>query len=69
MQWGSSDAISDITAAAGWIILGCDNDALAQDIRLVCDSEHANSAHCSHLYRSVGAVGKIVRLPESVRSS
>lgn len=63
--WGSSDAISDITAAAGWIILGCDNDALAQDIRLVCDSEHANSAHCSHLYRSVGAVGKIVRLPES----
>lgn len=63
--WGSSDAISDITAAAGWFILGCDNDALAQDIRLVCDSEHTNSAHCAHLYRSVGAVGKIVRLPEN----
>ncbi|KAF5370996.1 hypothetical protein D9615_010020 [Tricholomella constricta] len=67
--WGSPDAITDITAAAGWTILGCSPDALAQDIRLVCDSDDTGSSGCNHLYQSVGAVGKIVRLPESCGKS
>ena len=61
LQWGS--AISDITTAAGWEILGCDQNAMEQDIRLVCTS---SAAACDHLYSSGGAEGKIVRLPESV---
>ncbi|KAF8823185.1 hypothetical protein HHX47_DHR10000375 [Lentinula edodes] len=32
--WGSSNAISDITTAAGWEILNCSATAMAQDIRL-----------------------------------
>uniref|UniRef100_A0A0W0EY55 DUF7223 domain-containing protein n=1 Tax=Moniliophthora roreri TaxID=221103 RepID=A0A0W0EY55_MONRR len=64
--WGSPDAITDITTAAGWTILNCDQDALAQDIRLVCtDSE----SECSHLWQNTGAVGKLVRLPESCGKS
>lgn len=61
LQWGS--AISDITTAAGWEILGCDQNAMEQDIRLVCTS---SATACDHLYSSGGAEGKIVRLPESV---
>ncbi|RDB30165.1 hypothetical protein Hypma_012365 [Hypsizygus marmoreus] len=63
--WGSPDAISDITAAAGWTILGCSPNALAQDIRLVCNSDDTNGAGCDHLYQNIGAQGKIVRLPEN----
>ncbi|GLB41232.1 hypothetical protein LshimejAT787_0904470 [Lyophyllum shimeji] len=63
--WGSKDAISDITTAAGWEILGCSTDKLSQDIRLVCTSDDPKAAGCSHLYESAGAEGKIVRLPES----
>jgi hypothetical protein len=67
-QWGSNNAITDITKAADWQILGCDSNALAQDIRLVClkDPDDPNS-QCSHLYQEIGAVNKIVRLPEDVR--
>ena len=50
------------------MILGCDKDALAQDIRLVCQSDDAN-AGCDHLYQNIGATGKIVRLPENVSTS
>ncbi|ESK93406.1 hypothetical protein Moror_1817 [Moniliophthora roreri MCA 2997] len=65
-KWGSPDAITDITTAANWTILNCDKDALAQDIRLVCtDSESG----CSHLWQNTGAVGKLVRLPESCGKS
>jgi len=67
-QWGSPNAISDITTAAGWTILGCDKNALAQDIRLVCNSDDTVAAGCSHLYQDIGATGKIVRLPENVRT-
>ncbi|KAF8186254.1 hypothetical protein BJ912DRAFT_972030 [Pholiota molesta] len=50
--WSSNAAaISDITPAAGWMILGCAPDMLEQEIRLV-DSE-------------TGAVGKVIRLPEN----
>ncbi|KAH6904651.1 hypothetical protein BKA70DRAFT_527891 [Coprinopsis sp. MPI-PUGE-AT-0042] len=59
--WGSSDAISDITNAAGWEIIDCQKDAVTQDIRLVCTG---NDAACAHLYK-VGAEGKVVRLPEN----
>jgi len=65
-QWGSQDAISDITPAAGWMILGCAPDVLAQDIRLVCKSNDTSAAGCDHLYQNIGADGKIVRLPENV---
>ncbi|KAK7457182.1 hypothetical protein VKT23_010481 [Stygiomarasmius scandens] len=60
--WGSNNAISDITPAAGWEILGCSSDELSQDIRLVCMN---NSITCDHLYEGGGAEGKLVRLPEN----
>ncbi|KAJ7474872.1 hypothetical protein FB451DRAFT_1088510 [Mycena latifolia] len=66
--WGSQDAITDITKAADWEILGCDPNALSQDIRLVCKSDDPD-AKCSHLYQNIGAVNKIVRLPENCGSS
>ncbi|EEB96988.1 hypothetical protein MPER_03783, partial [Moniliophthora perniciosa FA553] len=50
--WGSPDAITDITTAANWTILNCDQDALAH-----------------HLWQNTGAVGKLVRLPESCGKS
>ncbi|KAJ7708198.1 hypothetical protein B0H17DRAFT_1191688 [Mycena rosella] len=66
--WGSQDAITDITHAADWEILGCDPNALSQDIRLVCKSDDP-AAKCSHLYQNIGAVNKLVRLPENCGSS
>ncbi|KAG7086957.1 hypothetical protein E1B28_002874 [Marasmius oreades] len=68
--WGSPDAITDITTAAGWEILGCSSDALAQDIRLVCQGdENSEESGCAHLYQNIGAEGKIVRLPENCGKS
>ncbi|KAJ8454922.1 hypothetical protein ONZ45_g19117 [Pleurotus djamor] len=58
--WGSPDAISDITPAAGWTILGCDEDAMGQELRIVCTSGEG----CGHLLKN-GAEGKLVRLPEN----
>ncbi|KAJ7150476.1 hypothetical protein C8R43DRAFT_494845 [Mycena crocata] len=60
-----SSAISDITAAAGWTILNCDPDALAQDIRLVCTGD---AADCDHLFQD-GAKDTIVRLPNNCGKS
>ncbi|TFK26040.1 hypothetical protein FA15DRAFT_589233 [Coprinopsis marcescibilis] len=65
--WGSPDAITDITSAAGWQIIDCSPTALAQDIRLVCTDP--GDARCAHLYQNVGAEGKIVRLPEDCGSN
>ncbi|KAJ6608508.1 hypothetical protein B0H10DRAFT_2226802 [Mycena sp. CBHHK59/15] len=65
--WGSSTAISDITTAAGWTILGCSPTALTQDIRLVCTGK--DSSMCQHLYQGHGAVDTIVRLPENCGKS
>ncbi|KAJ3927693.1 MAG: hypothetical protein NXY57DRAFT_903430 [Lentinula lateritia] len=62
--WGSSNAISDITTAAGWEILNCSATAMAQDIRLVCMSSDTEGAGCDHLFQAGGAEGKLVRLPE-----
>lgn len=65
LQWSDSrHTITDITKAAGWEIISCEKDALAQDIRLICAG---GDSKCDNLYESVGAVGKIVRLPEAVR--
>ncbi|KAJ7182942.1 hypothetical protein C8R43DRAFT_868475 [Mycena crocata] len=68
--WGSENAITDITKAAGWQILGCDSNALSQDIRLVCMNDDDDPASgCAHLYQNIGAVNKIVRLPEDCGGS
>ncbi|KAF7292375.1 hypothetical protein HMN09_01221600 [Mycena chlorophos] len=66
---GSTDAITDITTAAGWQILGCDPDAMSQDIRLVCTNEDDPTSQCGHLYRNLSAVNKLVRLPETCGGS
>lgn len=63
--WGSPNAISDITEAAGWLILMCKSDALVQDVRLVCLNENTSAAGCDHLYQNSGPVDKIVRLPQN----
>lgn len=63
--WSTNNSsISDITEAAGWIVLGC-NNSTTQDIRLVCNSDDADASGCNHLYQS-GAEDTIVRLPASV---
>ncbi|KAK7052598.1 hypothetical protein R3P38DRAFT_3172892 [Favolaschia claudopus] len=60
--WGSPDAISDITTAAGWTILDCNPDAINQEIRLVCTGDDAD---CQHMFSGAsGAVNTLVRLPE-----
>lgn len=68
-QWGPDTMISDITTAAGWEILGCDPNALAQDIRIVCKSHDSAAAGCDHLFKDIGPAGKLVRLPENVGAS
>ncbi|KAJ7887183.1 hypothetical protein B0H13DRAFT_1627550 [Mycena leptocephala] len=69
--WGSTDAITDVTSAAGWQIIDCDSTALSQDIRLVCTtgSDSDPNSLCSHLYQNIGAVNKLVRLPEDCGAS
>ncbi|KDQ23404.1 hypothetical protein PLEOSDRAFT_1109047 [Pleurotus ostreatus PC15] len=62
---GAPHAITDITPAAGWVILDCDPNILEQDIRLVCSSDDDTEAGCNHLFHGHGPVNKIVRLPES----
>ncbi|KAF8171161.1 hypothetical protein K438DRAFT_1982156 [Mycena galopus ATCC 62051] len=62
--WGSENAITDITPAANWEIMGCDPTALSQNIRLVCMNNDPSSL-CGHLYQNGGAVNKLVRLPEN----
>ncbi|KAJ7850204.1 hypothetical protein B0H13DRAFT_2401424, partial [Mycena leptocephala] len=69
--WGSTDAITDVTSAAGWQIIDCNSTALSQDIRLVCTtgSDSDPTSLCSHLYQNIGAVNKLVRLPEDCGAS
>ncbi|KAF9442721.1 hypothetical protein P691DRAFT_680895 [Macrolepiota fuliginosa MF-IS2] len=55
--WGDKSSITDITTAAGWEVLGCDPDAMEQDVRLVCRNGEET-------VDGWGAVGKIVRLPQ-----
>jgi len=50
-------------------MLDCDPHALAQNVRLVCQSDDTTTAGCDHLFDQIGAVGKIVRLPENVNTS
>ncbi|KAJ8517247.1 hypothetical protein ONZ45_g5540 [Pleurotus djamor] len=60
---GSPKALTDITPAAGWVILDCDPNALKQEIRLVCRDGEEDA--CNHLSSYGGPVNKVVRLPES----
>jgi len=59
---GASNAITDISTASGWMILDCDPNAMAQDIRMVCNSTAIANNSCAHLLIG-GAEGKLVRLP------
>lgn len=63
--WGSPKALSDVTEAAGWMILDCDKNKMDQDIRLVCKSANSAEAGCDHLSQNMPPEGKIVRLPDS----
>lgn len=49
--------------------MDCAPDVLEQDVRLVCTSGDSDAAGCAHLYESLGAEGKIVRLPEGVSNA
>ncbi len=67
LQWGTNKhAITDITPASGWVILGCDPNALEQNVRIVCQKDESDVNSCGHLFLSFGKSGKIVRLPETV---
>ncbi|KAG9226940.1 hypothetical protein CCMSSC00406_0003387 [Pleurotus cornucopiae] len=61
--FGSPKGLTDITPAAGWVILDCDPNALDQTIRLVCMNEDEEA--CGHLFAHGGPQDKVVRLPES----
>ncbi|KAF9493523.1 hypothetical protein BDN71DRAFT_1450204 [Pleurotus eryngii] len=62
---GSPHAITDITPAAGWVVLDCDPNRLDQEIRLVCNSHDMEEAGCAHFFEGGGPVDKYARLPES----
>lgn len=50
------------------MVLDCDPNALAHTLRVVCNTTDTSNSGCAHLYQNVDPVGKIVRLPENVRS-
>jgi len=61
LQDGAPEAISDISQAAGWNILGCDATSTeSQVIRLVCTKPENG---CDDLFLG-GAQNTIVRLPD-----
>jgi hypothetical protein len=47
------------------MILDCDPNAMAQDIRMVCNSTDTTNNGCAHMLNG-GAEGKLVRLPPNV---
>ncbi|KIM27844.1 hypothetical protein M408DRAFT_329777 [Serendipita vermifera MAFF 305830] len=58
---GSPEVVSDLSDAAGWSIMDCDDKSTeAQDVRIVC---HNPDAGCERLFEG-GADNTIVRLPE-----
>ncbi|KAG9217504.1 hypothetical protein CCMSSC00406_0008616 [Pleurotus cornucopiae] len=65
--FGSPKSLTDITPAAGWVILDCDPNVVDQEIRLVCESDDEDSG-CQHIFDHHGPIDKIVRLPESCSS-
>ncbi|KAF7439687.1 hypothetical protein PC9H_000023 [Pleurotus ostreatus] len=66
---GSPKSITDITSAAGWVVLDCDPHMLEQEIRLVCQSDDdVDDSACNHVFEHWGPQDKIVRLPESCGS-
>ncbi|KAF8988456.1 hypothetical protein BDQ17DRAFT_1257644 [Cyathus striatus] len=67
--WGSQNAISDITTAARWEIIGCSPNTTSQTVRIVCKDDETTSKECAHLFSNLGPEGKIVRLPENCGKS
>ncbi|KAJ8506894.1 hypothetical protein ONZ45_g10637 [Pleurotus djamor] len=63
---GDPKAITDITPAAGWVILDCDPNATVQNIRLACSD--VDGGRCGHLFEGSGPEHKYVRLPEACSS-
>ncbi|KAF9488995.1 hypothetical protein BDN71DRAFT_368480 [Pleurotus eryngii] len=63
--FGSPRAITDVTPAAGWVILDCDPHSLDQENRLVCASDDTDASGCNHIFDHGGPEDKLVRLPES----
>ncbi|KAJ8496097.1 hypothetical protein ONZ45_g12592 [Pleurotus djamor] len=61
----SGKSLTDITPAAGWVILDCDPHSTEQEIRLVCSSANHEDVGCNHVFSDGGAEHKVVRLPES----
>jgi hypothetical protein len=47
------------------MILDCDPNSMAQDIRMVCNSTDTAISGCAHMMNG-GAEGKLVRLPDNV---
>ncbi|KAF9496506.1 hypothetical protein BDN71DRAFT_1357912, partial [Pleurotus eryngii] len=62
-------AITDITPAAGWVVLDCDPHALVKDIRLVCKGDNTEGPGCNHLFNGRDPVDKYVQLPKSCLQS
>ncbi|KAI0364910.1 hypothetical protein BV20DRAFT_973864 [Pilatotrama ljubarskyi] len=62
---GPQAAVSDITSAAGWMIMDCDPNVSDQDIRLVCSDPDKG---CDHIYQN-SAAGTLVRLPKTCGST
>lgn len=64
--WGAETAIADITQAAGWEILSCDPQSLAQDLRIVCKTSDSSDG-CAKLFASpnAGAAGAARRAAAS----
>ncbi|KAI0770916.1 hypothetical protein BD413DRAFT_69883 [Trametes elegans] len=59
---GPHTAVSDITDAAGWMVMDCDENGEDQEIRLVCRD---SSKGCEHIYHGNGAENTLVRLPQN----
>ncbi|KAJ8690869.1 hypothetical protein PTI98_012266 [Pleurotus ostreatus] len=61
--------LTDITPAAGWVILECNPNVMDQEIRLVCETDHEDAASsasgCNHVFDYHGPAHKVVRLPEN----
>ena len=64
-QLGSRSALSDLSPVAGWSIIDCHPEKMAQEIRAICTG---TDEQCDHLYQN-GVIGTIVRLPEEVSFS
>ena len=63
-QNGTTNAVSDISNAAGWSVVDCVEGAAQQVIKLLCTGHNST---CEHVFQG-GANHTIVRVPEEVRT-